>query len=150
MGELIGSISNATQQQAAKDAVTALTAAGIPTYVIGYQIDANRQALMNELAQLGGTNMYHGVENAQGIVDAFRQITKDVVRCEFELGMAPPDPTFVRIEIDNKTIPFNDPNGWTLTNGTHVTLQGNACSALKDGKVHNLNAQIECNPIVLN
>jgi hypothetical protein len=138
------------QQQAAMQAVMALKAAAIPTYVFGYQIDPLRQGYMNMLAQAGGTNMYYPVENQASIVDAFRMITKDVVRCEFELGMAPPNVTFVRIEIDNKTIPYNTPDGWTLTNGTHVTLQGAACGGLKDGKVHNLNAQIECNPVILN
>jgi hypothetical protein len=139
-----------TQQQATLQAVMALKAASIPTYVFGYQIDPARQPLMHQLAMAGGTNMYFAVENQQSIIDAFRMITKDVVRCEFELGMAPPDPSFVRIEIDSKTIKYNDPNGWTLTNGTHVTLQGTACNGLKDGKVHNLNAQIECNPVILN
>jgi hypothetical protein len=140
------------QQQATMQAVMALKAAEIPTYVFGYQIDPARQAYMNMLAAAGGTNMYYPVENQDTIITAFQSITKDVVRCEFELGMKPPDPTFVRIEIDEKTIPYNDPggNGWTLTNDTHVTLQGTACSTLKDGRVHNLNAQIECNPVILN
>jgi hypothetical protein len=143
-------LGDTAQQQGALQAVMALKAASIPTYVFGYQIDPARQPLMHQLAMAGGTNMYYAVENQQSIIDAFRMITKDVVRCEFELGMVPPDPSFVRIEIDNKTIPYDNPNGWTLTNGTHVTLQGSACSGLKDGKVHNLNAQIECNPVILN
>jgi hypothetical protein len=136
------------QQQLAKDAVTALKAAGIPTYVIGYQIDANRQALMNELAMLGDTGTFKAVGDAAGIVEAFRQITKDVVSCEFDLGEVPMDPKKVRIEIDKKTILLNDPNGWIL-DGKHVTLQGTACSGLKDGRVHDLNAQVECVDVVL-
>lgn len=144
------SAGDTAQQQAAMQAAMALKMANIPTYVLGYQLDPARQDLMHQLAMAGGTNMYFPVENQASIVEAFRAITKDVVSCEFELGMAPPDPTFVRIEIDNQTIPYNSPDGWTLTNGTHVTLQGAACSGLKDGRVHNLNAQIECNPVVLN
>jgi hypothetical protein len=145
---VIDPLGDVAQQDAAKAGVGALKNASIPTYVVGYQIDPSRQNLMNELAQLGGTLMYHPVEDAQGIVDAFRQITKDVVSCEFDLNNVPPDLTKVRIEIDSRTIPLNDPNGWVI-DGRHVTLKGAACMGLKDGRVHDLNAQVECDVVIL-
>lgn len=132
------------QVDAAIMAVRALKAANIPTYVIGYQIAGNFQPLMNQLAMEGGTGMFHATENADQIIQTFREITKDVVKCSFELSMVPPNPQFVRVTIDKKTVTLDSADGWVI-NGKTVTLQGGACATLKDGKGHALNAQIECN-----
>jgi hypothetical protein len=96
----------------------------------------------------GGTNMYYPVESADSLESAFRTITKDVVKCEFDLTDPPEDPTYVLLTIDKKQIPYNDPNGWTLV-GNHVTLQGTACSSLKDGQVHDLKATVQCTVVTL-
>jgi Mg-chelatase subunit ChlD len=136
------------QVDAALMAVRALKAANIPTYVIGYQIAAQFQPLMNQLAMEGGTGMYHPTENADQIIQTFREITKDVVKCSFELSMVPPNPKFVRVTIDKKTVLLDSADGWVI-NGKTVTLQGGACATLKDGKGHALNAQIECNEVTL-
>lgn len=137
---------DAAQEQAALMAVQALKAANIPTYVIGYQIAPAFQPFMNSLAAAGGTMNYHPAESGDQVVAAFRQITKDVVKCSFELKMMPPNPKFVRVTIDKKTIALDAADGWVI-NGKTVTLQGGACATLKDGKGHALNAQIECNEI---
>jgi uncharacterized protein YegL len=134
------------QQQAARDAVKALKAANIPTYVIGYQIDPAFQGLMNELATLGGTNTYRPAESADQIVQTFREITKDVVKCSFDLAEVPANPRFVRVQIDKQTVPLNSADGWVI-NGKTVTLQGGSCATLKDGKGHALNAQVECKEV---
>jgi uncharacterized protein YegL len=136
------------QQEAARAAVKALKAANIPTYVFGYQIDGAYQGLMNELAMLGGTPRYFPVENGQQIIDAFRQITKDVINCTFSLDQVPPDLKKVRVTIDGVSIPLNTPDGWVI-DGKNVTLQGKACASLKDGKGHTLTAQIECTDVIL-
>lgn len=137
------------QQNAARQAIMKLKATNIPTYVIGYQIDPAFQPLMNELAQLGGTMAYHPAESGDQIIAAFREITKNVVSCTFDLASAPGDPKFVRVEIDKVSIPLNSPDGWVI-NGKTITLQGAACATLKDGKGHLLNAQVECTEVVLN
>jgi hypothetical protein len=135
------------QQEAAREAVKALKAANITTFVIGYQIHPNYQGLMNELAQLGGSGSYKAVESADQITAAFKEITKDVVSCEFELSEIPPDPSYVRVTIDTKTLDLNSADGWVI-NGKKVTLQGQACATLKDGKGHVLNSQVECRILI--
>jgi uncharacterized protein YegL len=140
------------QQDEARAAVKALKDKGIPTYVIGYQIDAARQGIMNEMAMLGGTMKYFAAESSDQIVAAFRQITKDVIKCTFELKPTdnkPIDPKYVRIQIDKASIPLNAADGWVI-NGNTITLQGGSCATLKDGKGHNLNAQVECTEVILN
>jgi Mg-chelatase subunit ChlD len=138
---------DSAQQDAARAAVRALKDKNIPTYVIGYQIDASYQGMMNELAQLGGTARYRAVENADQIVTTFREITKDVVKCSFDLSEAS-DPHFVRVQIDQTSIALDASDGWTIQ-GKTVTLQGAACTKLRDGRGHVLNAQVECTEVVL-
>jgi hypothetical protein len=93
--------------------------------------------------------MYRSAESADQVVATFRDITKDVVKCSFELAEVPADPKYVRVEIDKKTVPLNAADGWVVS-GKTVTLQGGSCATLKDGKGHLLNAQVECTEIVLN
>lgn len=136
------------QQDAARSAVRALREQNIATYVVGYQIDANSQSLMNELAQLGGTSRYRAVESGDQIVSTFRDITKDVVKCTFDLSEAPEDPLRLRVELDGLAIAIGAGDGWTIQ-GKSVTLQGAACAKLKDGRGHTLSAQLECSEVVL-
>ena len=140
------------QQDEARAAVKALKDKGIPTYVIGYQIDATRQAIMNEMAMLGGTMKYQPAESGEQIIAAFRQITKDVIKCTFDLQPSKNqpmiDPKFVRVQIDGKSVQLNGENGWVIQGNT-ITLQGGACATLKDGRGHTLHAQVECTEVVL-
>lgn len=136
------------QTDAALMAVRALKAANIPTYVIGYQIEDQFKPLMDQMAMEGGTGMYHSAESSDQIIQTFREITKDVVKCSFELSMVPTNPKFVRVTIDKKTVTLDAADGWVI-NGKTVTLQGGACATLKDGKGHALNAQIECKEVTL-
>jgi uncharacterized protein YegL len=136
------------QQEAARAAVKALKAASIPVYVFGYQIDPAYRGLMNEFAMLGGTRQYFPVESSMQIVEAFRQITKDVINCTFSLDEVPPDPKRVRVQIDGASVPLNSADGWVIE-GKNVTLQGGSCATLKDGKGHTLHAQIECTEVLL-
>lgn len=138
-----------TQQEAARAAVKALKAANIPTYVLGYQIDPAFGNFMNELAMLGGSTKYYPVESGDQIVAAFREVTKDVIKCTFTLDQVPENPKKVRVQIDGVSVPLNAADGWVI-DGKTVTLQGGACSTLKDGKGHMLQAQVECTEIVLN
>jgi uncharacterized protein YegL len=137
------------QQDAARAAVRALKAASIPTYVFGYQIDGAFRGLMDELAMLGGTMHYYPVESGDQIVTAFRDVTKDVIKCSFSLDTVPPDPKKVRVQIDGKSIPLNAADGWVIE-GKNVTLQGGSCAMLKDGAGHTLAAQVECTEVILN
>jgi hypothetical protein len=134
------------QQDAARAAVRALRENGIPTYVIGYQIDAAYQGLMNDLAVLGGTARYRPVESGEQIVTTFREITKDVVECSFDLGETP-DARYVRVELDGQAVVLDASDGWALE-GQTITLQGAACAKLRDGRGHSLSAQLECGEVV--
>jgi Mg-chelatase subunit ChlD len=129
-------------------ACQALKAAEIPVYVIGYEIDALGQGTMNSMAQAGGTEKFFPVENQADLEAAFDKITRDVVRCEFELSEVPPDPSFVRVTIDGKTVVLDGADGWKIE-GRKITLTGASCETLKDGTDHLLGAKVECEPIMV-
>ncbi len=128
------------------EAVKALTKAGIKTYVIGYNLAMGAQ-LMNQMAQAGGTDHYFEVSNQQELSDAFHEVTKDVVRCDFTLDQEPSDPSYVRVTIDGQTVELNATDGWVI-DGKKVTLQNGSCDTLKDGGNHLLQVQVECDPVV--
>ncbi len=133
--------------QGSIDAVSALHDADIKTFVIGYEVGLGA-GLMDQLAQAGGTDHYYPVENQTDLTEAFHEITKDIISCTFELTEVPPDPTYVRIELDGKTVGINTADGWVI-NGKVITLQGAACNTLRDGVEHKLESQVECEPVLV-
>jgi hypothetical protein len=137
---LIAPEGDVMEVDAARMAVSALKAKNIPTYVVGYQIDAASLATMNELARLGGTTSYYPVESGTQLSTALRAITSAVVEpCRYAVPGVDPAP-LVRVEVDGRALPPNDADGWTL-NGKTLTLHGAACSTLNDGKSHTLRVQ---------
>ncbi len=133
--------------QSSIDAVQALQQANIETFVVGYELAGLDAMFMDQLAQAGGTDHYYAVENQADLSDAFQKITSAIISCTFELTEAPPDPTYVRIEIDGNTLELNSADGWVI-NGKTITLQGTACSSLRDGKEHQLDSEVECMPVI--
>jgi hypothetical protein len=133
------------QEQATVEAATRLKALNIPTYVLGYQIDEAKRPLMDTIAQAGGTTRFYPTESTADIQAAFAQITKDVVRCEFELNeMA--DPTRVDVKIDGQSLNLDPANGWVLE-GKTVSLKGQSCATLKSGGAHPVSVQVVCEPL---
>ena len=130
------------------EACQALADAAIPVYVIGYEIDAFGQDTMQAMAKAGGTDKFFPVENKAELEAAFDKITEHVVRCEFELAEEPPDPSFVRVTIDGKTVTLDSPDGWMI-DGRKITMSGAACATLKDGAAHLLAAAVECAPVMV-
>jgi Mg-chelatase subunit ChlD len=129
------------------EAVTALADAGIKTYVIGYNLAVGAE-LMNQMAQAGGTDRYYEVGNQQELSAAFNEVTKDIVKCEFELSEVPADPTYVRVTIDGETVTLNAADGWVI-DGKKITLQAGSCDMLKDGGNHALQVKVECTQVYL-
>jgi hypothetical protein len=80
-------------------------------------------------------------------VSTFREITKDVVQCSFDLSELA-DPRFVRVQIDQESIALGASDGFSMQ-GKTISLRGAACAKLKDGRGHVLNAQVECSEVVL-
>lgn len=129
-------------------ALDALTKAGVKTYVLGYDatVDANLAMALNEFAMHGGTGMFHPVRDAASIVEQFTKITASVASCSYQLDRKPHDPTYVLVKLDDKQLDLDVPDGWSI-DGQNVTIQGAACTKLKDGASHRLVVTVECDPV---
>lgn len=135
---------------AVNSALDGLTAAGIKTFVIGYDTasDPATAAAMDGFAMHGGTDHQYPVENEQTLVDELTAIAGSLVPCEFELTGVITDPNFVRVEIDGKTYVYG--TDWTI-DGMKIILDpmGGACPKLRDAKLHNLRITRECEPVLV-
>jgi hypothetical protein len=137
------------------DAVSAIAAAGIPTYVIGVPGSAPYAALLDQLATAGGTArasepLYFRVDSSDeaAFQAALSQIAaKITATCTLALSQPPPDPTHVNVYFDDQPIPADPTNGWTLS-GSTITLVGAACDEVMNGTVLNVRVVAGC-PTVL-
>lgn len=130
-------------RQVAVDAVTAAHDMGIRTFVIsvGTEIgEEHLQALAN-----AGVGTAAGDPDAEfwvandtaALVAAFDAIVDGVRPCEFDLSkpltaaLAPS----CEVTVNGSAVPYEDANGWTLSDDTTLELQGDACSSVQDGVV---------------
>jgi Mg-chelatase subunit ChlD len=134
--------------QSTINATQALADANIKTYGIGYNLDPAGKMLLDQVATIGGSERSYPVENPDELNAAFDAITKDVVKCEFELDEEPMDPSYVLISIDGQPVHLDPADGWVIE-GKHVTLVGGSCDMLKDGQMHALRASVECTQVFL-
>lgn len=129
-------------------AIDALTAKGVKTYVIGYNLSSNPNAvtIMNGFAQHGGTDKYYPVEDQAGLVKELTRLAGELVPCEFTLKEEINDPSYVRVQIDGKT--YNYGTDWTV-NGSTIVLDpmGGACPKLRDAQLHDLKITLECDMV---
>ena len=154
-------VTTATDVDNSVTAISALAAAGIPTYVLGYDIASAPASVdlqsgttfvptevMNQFAQAGGTERYYEVGDGT-FESTMREIAASTVTCTFDLASPPKDPTFLLVTIDNQQINLNDPNlqGWVIEGNT-VTLQDGACARIKDGIRHTIAARDVCAVVV--
>ncbi len=122
------------------DAVTALAARGVPTYVIGVPGSAPYASLLDTLAQVGGTARstppyYYPVDTTDqaAFYSALSQIAAKVTAtCVLPLGMKPPDPGLINVYLNGHVIPKAGADGWKYANDT-VTLLGKSCTDVLDG-----------------
>ncbi len=132
-------------------AIDALLAKGVRTYVIGYDTksDAKLASVLDGFAVHGGTATHRAVEDEASLLSEFQKITATLVSCTYDLEKAPPDPSFVLVKVDGKQLNLNQPDGWSIKGAT-ITVEGQACKAMQDGKPHVLSVEVKCDlvPII--
>ncbi len=146
-----GTPENCLDAQPTVDAVAAITAAGIPTYVVGVPGSENYSTVLDNLAIAGGTArstepFYYRVDSVDQ--NAFQtelaQIAaKITATCTLTLSEPPPDPTHVNVYFDNVAVPADPVDGWTLSGAT-VTLVGKSCDEVMSGAVLNVRVVAGC------
>jgi len=143
------------------DAVGALAAAGIPTWVIGYDTP-ELSGVLNAMALAGGTgrSTYIPVEDQATLSSALDGIAADLVSCTFTLSSPPGEPSYVRVLLDGDPVPHNSQvaldggvvptsvGAFVIEGGNRVRLEGAACERLQDGQSHDLTITRECEPVI--
>ena len=131
-------------------AVSALRDAGIRTYVVGIPGSQHYASLLDQLATVGGSARpgspaYYRVDDINTLGDALAQIGyQALATCDFALDAAPPKADFVNVYLDNELVAYDEANGWSWTSDTTLSLNGDACEALKTGSVSHVQVVAGC------
>jgi Mg-chelatase subunit ChlD len=154
-GGTLGGGGRGNDQTAVNDSVAAIQAMAkndIKTYVVGYdtQAEAELKGALDMMAKAGATGdtEHRAIEDEQGLIAAFTEITKTASSCDYALDQAPADPSFVKVQIGTKLIRYDDPDGWVLsTDKRTLSLQGAACAALATATVETLSVEVQCEEV---
>jgi hypothetical protein len=120
------------------DAIEALAAAGIKTFVIGFgDINADPTTLQ-AMAVAGMTDNYYPANSPADLQAALDAISGTVTSasCSFALDTVPPDPSKLSVTLDGAVIP-RDPShatGWDYDPATNtITFYGSTCDEIASG-----------------
>lgn len=115
------------------EAIAALRARGVRTYVVGIPGTEAFGSTLDAMAEAGGTarageTAYYRAEDAASLVAALGSISDREVSCRFSLASPPPDRTNVNVLLDGEPSPRSDADGWQLADdGTWIELRGPTC-----------------------
>jgi hypothetical protein len=126
----------------------------ISTYVIGVgdATSSNLQQMANAGVGSSGSPpaMWWQPMNTMSLSDALTTIVGGVRSCNLTLmGMIDPTQACTgTVTLAGTPLTCNDPNGWHAVDATHITLDGNACTALLAGSTP-LIATFPCGVVVM-
>jgi hypothetical protein len=137
------------------DAVSALHAAGVDTYVIGAPGTVPYASLLDEMATAGGTARpgsprYYAVgsTDAPAFSAALKAVAARITAtCALTLDTTPPDPGAVNVYLDGKVVPKSPVDGWSLEGAT-VTLLGATCAKVLAGDVLDVRVIAGCPTVI--
>jgi len=132
-------------------AVTALRAAGVETFVMGIPGSAPYAAVLDDLAIAGGgaratEPYYYRVDTSDtgALGEALAQIAAQATAsCTFTLTRTPTDPDQVNVYVDGVVVPQGGANGWSLR-GTKITLDGSTCEAIETSDASSVRVEEGC------
>ena len=132
-------------------AVRAIAQSGIPVYVVGVPGSAPYAALLDELANAGGTQRsteprYYAVNTTD--VSAFTATIFGIAAtitgtCTLTLNDTPPVPGDINVFLDENVLPQMGPDGWTL-DGKTVTILGQSCQEIQTGAILDVRVVAGC------
>jgi hypothetical protein len=137
---------------------------GIKTYVVGLPGSGmgNGPAVLNALAQAGGTMQYITPTDSMVLQQKLKEIVSQVVSAGFDscsIDLMPPtsSPDKLQLVVEETSMPgmqedvphdLGSSGGWTITpDGTHVELVGGLCNSAKTGRFAKLTFEFGCKDI---
>jgi len=132
-------------------AVTALRAAGVETFVMGIPGSAPYAAVLDQLAIAGGgarasEPYYYRVDTSDtgALGAALAQIAAEAIAsCTFTMTRAPANPDELNVYVDGTVVPKDGADGWSLA-GMKVTLEGSTCNAIETGAAQSVQVEEGC------
>jgi hypothetical protein len=148
-------------QTASTNVVSSWSKLGIKTYVVGLpsnDINANGKAVLNALAQAGGTMQYIDPSNAASLQQQLNSIVSTTITSGFDscaIDLMPPtsSPDKLQLVVEETSTPGVQESvphdlGWTVnTDGSHVELSGGLCDAAKSGQFSKITFTFGCKDI---
>jgi len=135
--------------------VERLAERGIPTYVIGMPGAEPYAAVLDRMAEAGGTarsgttTAYYAVSDQDELQDALTLIgTGLAIRCSIDLEAPPEDPRHVNVYFDGQVVPADPDDGWSWDGDSRIVVNGEACDTLKSGSVIDARAVFGCETVV--
>lgn len=126
---------------------------GIPTYVVGIDVDPSTSEQLTSLAQVGGKpkagpDPFYQTNNQVELEAAIQQIIDDTLSCVIAVDPAPAEPELFEVWVGNTQVSEAGScadNGWVWTKPhTEIELCGDACKLLK--KTGEVEARYYCTP----
>ena len=143
--------------------VSALSTAGIPTFVVGIPGTEAYANYLDPIAVAGGkpapagsARRYYEVSaqgGVQGLVDVFRTITTQLVRsCDIVLTTSPPDKDKVNVAVDCKIVPQGQDGAFeweidTTTDPPTLRFKGMTCANIQQNGADRVDVVYGCPPI---
>jgi len=129
-------------RKATTDAVKAYASAEVPVYVVGIPGSEAYADVLEEMAIAAGTAQlakpfYYAVDDVDHLRDALGSIAAVAISCVFKIDDPPADAGQTNVYLDSVVLPADLENGWRWMDPelTRIELLGDACAALKTGKV---------------
>lgn len=135
-------------------AVQALSDAGIKTFVVGMPGSEPYEALLNQMAEAGGTartgdTEYYPVNDTEALEQSLIGIAASVaISCDIPLDYEPPDRDFVNVYFDGALVEYDPDGGWEWTADGQVAIRGAACDQLLAGDVLEVQVLAGCKTVV--
>jgi hypothetical protein len=120
--------------------VAAIAAAKIPVVVVGIPGSDLYASVLDDMATAGGAAQamepfYYRVDDFDTLTQVFQKIASTYVSCDYVLADPPPDEGHTNVYFDGTVVVADPANGWVWKSSTEIELVGDACDALKAGKV---------------
>ena len=132
------------------ETVEAIHAEDITVFVVGYDMGSMGLSTLNQWAELGGTNAAYAVDDSSSLLAEMSAISGGLISCSYTLEQPLKDPKYVRVQIDGESKPYNETDGWSLSDdNTALTLDGASCERLRDGSMHTINVAVECTIVII-
>lgn len=136
------------------DAIEALEASGILTYVVGLPGSEAFEGVLDAMAAAGGTSRegeteYFSVTETDDLEKALDEIGGEVsLGCSIELSASPTNPDRINVYFDDELVQADDEDGWSFAEDAIIELHGDACDVLEGGTVSQVQVVEGCPTLV--